>query len=208
MLAARNMFLCPSGKNFAFDALGSVWADGGTGGTPTVSHTAAGGATVFAVIWANYANATAATYGGNAMTQIGSYAGSYSFMDVFAIGPVSAGTASIEFTIANDLNLIATSVSYTGVSSVGTELEESGTSGPASQTISCSAGQNIVQFIGGYASGPDAAISMSGGTNRYSDNLYVGWNWLLAISDASESTTFTGTQDYLGAWGCLGFVLG
>jgi hypothetical protein len=188
-----------------FDAIGTPWATGAGGGTPTVSHTAAAGAYVFAAIWANYANATAATYGGNAMTKIGSYAGSYSCMDVFAIGPVSAGTASIVFTIANETNLIANSVSYTGVSSVGAERETSGSGSPASQRLTCSPDQALVQFIGGYST---AGMSVSGGTNRYNGDFDAGWHWLLGINEATAETTFTGTESTLGNWGGLGFEIG
>jgi hypothetical protein len=186
--------------NIAFDALGA-----GVGNSPTnidaatvsFTHTAAAGALVIVDI--NFDSTSvvlSCVYGQTEMTQIGSIYHDNIFTDGslvrYAIANVSGGTQTISITLSQPAWIIANSVSYLNVYSIGTAQVNYGVGPSLSHTISCTAGQRIVHSFGqGMGAGTGTAgLVPSGGTTRYS-RYSSGWASALVISEASATTTFS-----------------
>jgi hypothetical protein len=120
---------------------------------------------------------------------------------------VSTSAGSFTITLAGSVNswAVANSVSYTGVTSIGTAQTTTGTGTSVSASATCSPGQLLLQSFIGESNSSMSAMTVSGGTNRY--NVNQG-NTLLAINDATTSTTFTGSgATGMNYWGSLAHAL-
>lgn len=176
----------------AFDAVGSGYGLLGNNSPPwTWTHTAAAGADVFA-LYTNYAgnaNVIAATYGGLPMTLLLKDS-SYSVLFHIANVPGGASEVSVDRTSGTTATYSeGNSVSYTNVKNVGDVAYQRLSGTGLSQSVSCSAGQLIVNFIGSRTNFA-TLDSVSGGTLRASAINYQ----CLAIQDSDVSTTFSATS--------------
>lgn len=191
----------------AFDAVGSGGANSTLTTTPvTGTHSATSGAT--ALVYCLYVSTTNSTtlmsvsYGGTAMTQVGSTLslGSsalggttyYSFATLFKLANVSSGSKTISATPGANSVVQFESVSYTGVSTVGSLQTVSTTSLSASQTVTSASGHFVSQaFIkpGVYAGA--SSYNQTTRANKTSGTPYR----VLCVGDASgaASVTFTAT---------------
>lgn len=184
-----------------FDAVGG----GSTAFAQTVtwSHTAAAGATVF--LFGGYAGTpTTPTYAGTAMTVLTSVADTQGDIQaLWKIVGVPGGPQTVSVGTSAGHNFLGNTVSVTGVNTVGTPatLETGPTAGPASQSVSCSTNQLILQ---GFQDSISGGLSASGGTLQWTDPAAS----VQSISTATISTTFTatlgGASDY---WTGISVVL-
>lgn len=180
------------GGTVVFDAIG----DGGQVDNSSVtnipwSHTAAADSYVIAVVeWSSsYSAPSSVTYGGDTMTLLGGDTLSSTSMNFYGIVDSTGGTKSVDIPSSSSMRYAAVnSISYTGVTSVGSVVSQTSTS-PVSQSVSCSTGNMIVQAFGIYGS----THSPSGGTNRYYHDIRSGARGSMSISDSSTTETFDAT---------------
>lgn len=192
-----------------FDAAGA----GGTGTLVTnfnISHTAAVGAYVFVDVCIDRNRSASATYGGNAMTDLGTATmsnGNDGNARIrrfgYANAPGGAQTVAISWTGGSAV-AVATSVSFTGVSLVQPVTTTGGTTSSAAQSVTAPAGTAVIQSFGAAGSGMPAWSSLSGGTNRY--NATAGFA-SLAVNTAIGSTSFSASTSGQFAWGAMSHVL-
>jgi hypothetical protein len=179
----------------------------------TLTHTAAAGATILFGLSNFDASAGAPTikYGTLSATQIGSKftfdpTNNNSFW-LFKLTGAPTGLQTITVTNpAADVGSIVVA-SFTNVNSIGAaQTTNSNSTTTASQTVSCTTGQRIVQM---FTSLYPLNAAPSGGTNRYfqsADNSqgFAGGS----LNDATATTTFTGLVTTGGQyWGGLAVVL-
>jgi hypothetical protein len=203
----------------AFDAVGS----GGVANFATSmsgSHNAAAGAQVLAFINLDAdsasvnASITSVTYGAAPMTFLGSIGlnnNSGSPLAVYGLSNAPAGvqTVTVNFnksagTAAGPLATFCT-VSYTGISSVGTPSTTSGSGSSLSQSLTSSSGQIIAQAFGAF----QGVSAVSGGTQRFIGDVTVDGSPFagLGVQDSASSADFTATlSGSLGGAG-IGVVL-
>jgi hypothetical protein len=205
----------------AYDATGVGYAGLISAGVAkTFSHTAASGADVFfALSTFRRDTISAVTYGGNAMTLVGSYdhnnSTASSAGQTFLYRRSGGGTgssANVSFTCAQAQWAVANSISYTGVGSVGTPAYASG-SGTAISTgsVSCTTGQFILAVlgVGSISNIVNPTInSPSGGNARYNSGTGAGnYDAVLCIRDATATATFAGTGSSSFLWSTVSVVL-
>lgn len=192
-----------------FDAAGA----GGTANLVTsfnISHTATAGAYVFVDVCVDRSRTVSATYGGNAMTQVGTVTmsnGNGGNARIYRFGytnaPGGAQTVAVSWSGGTAVGL-AGSVSWLGVSSVRPAVTTGGVTSPATQSVSAQAGAVLLQSFGAVGSAMPAWSSLSGGTNRY--NATAGFA-SLAINTASSSASFSASTSGLFAWSGLANAL-
>jgi hypothetical protein len=195
-----------TGVDPVFDAIGS----GGNNNGVTNTHTATAGATVYALVVSSVAGSissvasiSSVTYGSAAMTQIGdtSMSNAADALALYELVGAPGGAQTLHVSAAGDVEFCT--ISYTGVSSTGAPATVSGVGSSSSQSLTCAAGQSIVQAFGSVFS----FTADSGGTNRFMgafNSSEVG----LAIQDSATSTTFTATASAPGGpWSGIGVVL-
>jgi hypothetical protein len=190
----------------AFDAVGGADSTGsGTASTLTWSHTAAAGA--YAVVFIEVVNNTtvsSVTYGGTAMTKLGSVLLNNSAVQgilyMYGLASVASGAKTVSVTIATASLAVANSVSYTNVTSVGTPATIFGSSASPSQALTCTSGQMLV-----HAFGAEETATASGGTTRY--NVGTAFVSELLIQDSTASATFAATLSSSSVWAGIGAVL-
>lgn len=161
------------------------------------SHTATAGAYVIVdVVVFHNRTISGITYGGSAMTLLGTQNVNNDVNSgvqwKYGRASVAGGAQTVSITFSSSTNAAGNSLSYTGVSSVGSASTAFGTTFSAAftQNVTCSAGQRIVHAFG-VNSGFDSAISgISGGTNRSNVGTV---NTRISISDATATTTFSAT---------------
>jgi hypothetical protein len=206
----------PAGPVFDAVASGSAGVMGGT--TVTDTHTATAGATVLAFVNVGGGRAVSAiTYGGTAMTPVGSVAFDIDAsvdgnVFVFELANAPAGPQTVSVTLSGFCIAALATVSYTGVTSVGTPSTVTGTGTSASQALTCLANQVIVEAI---ASQTAIISEPTGGTNRAlvsTANTNTVDIVRLAVSDSTTSTTFgatitSTTTSATSPWGAIGVVL-
>lgn len=182
-----------------FDAVGGAWAQN-SAASFTSKHVATQGAYVFCDISVDRSvTLTNVKYGGQNMTLLGSTGSGAAALYRYGYGPVATGglaTVSGTFSVAS-WNTINT-VSYLGMGHAAAPTTTSGASSP-SQTVSCSAGQVILESIGVYSAIP---TGVSGGYNLF--NFGTANNGLV-INQSTSSATFTTTNTT--AWGAIASIL-
>jgi hypothetical protein len=184
-----------------FDAAGSG-AHTSLGSTLSGTHTATAGATVFAFVLSGNASTVSATYGGTSMTSVDSVevnnAGPAT-LHFFQLSSAPSGSQTVSVTLTGSTSASFGTVSYTGVTSVGTPSTTFGSSASPSQALTCSANQLILECIGT----TQTISSDSGGTSRFKSTTTQG----VAIQDSTTSTTFGATLAASAAWAAIGVVL-
>lgn len=194
-----------------FDAIGAGY-QAAASGTDTFSHTGAAGADVF-LLFAVKGTPTigAVTYGGVAMNQIalvpmpdGSVAAAY------RLAGITSGAKTVSITLSGTISrLSANTISYKNVSAVAV-TSVTGASTTASQAVTYPAGALLLEGLYGVATGGGGGgwSSISGGTARYNDsNSAVGNASVLAIREASATTTFSASLLNVTNWAALSLVL-
>lgn len=186
-----------------FDAVGA----GNTAFSNTLSwsHTATAGACVIvAVMSFGSATITGVTYGGVAMTSLGNRRGNNTAgqgtLYLWRLNSVSGGAQTVTATLSGFENARGNSVSYTGVTTIGTIQVASGQGTSWSQTTT-DAGR-VVQAFG--AGGGPTLSSPTGGTNRY---LVSSTGGSMSISDAAAPTSFGVTSTLNPNWAGVAVVL-
>ena len=202
----------------AFDAVGS--STGFSTTTPsttpflTWTHTAGtgGGTVIVGFTWGSTGAAptiSQATYGGNAMTLLGSIqtnnaAGNGTVFLYGITGQASGANTVLIKTTANPTDeAIGNSISFTGATTFGTAVTNSGNSASATVTVSGTASGNMVVSV--EAHGTNAAVTYTSGTKRFDDEVSAasGASNLsgatIAGGGGSVSLTDTITSDVWGA---------
>jgi hypothetical protein len=196
-------FLAPT-----FDAVGAG-AHGTFATTSSYSHIAAAGTyAIVDVLTDRTATISSVTFGGVAMSVIGGpltptgISGNASYAR-YGLANVTGGTQSVAITVSASTYINSCSLTYKNVHSVGAaQTLNTGTAGTAlSQSVTCTSVQVIVQSFG--ESHNYAITGTSGGTNRYNQ---LGFS-ALCMSDATASTTFTGTVAASVTWAAIATVL-
>jgi lysophospholipase L1-like esterase len=193
-------------QGVAFDAVGpglvSAIITGGTATTLTHTPAKANAYVILGIIGdAGGQSISSVTYGGNAMTSLGSVAvnNNPSFCGIlflYGIANQPATTKTISFTPAQSDYMVAGTVSYQNVSTVSVATAYGASTSPATGSTTCNTGQAVVGMLcWGYGGDQFENMSfsgLSGGTNRYSAEQ-TSYTSGLAISDATSTTNFTGT---------------
>jgi hypothetical protein len=180
-----------------------------TGSSFAWSDSATAGTTVLAlVVVTNSANTISSVkYGasGPTMTLVGSVpldnVAADGTLALFELASAPGATTSIVVTLSASSTVSGCSISYSGVSSIGTPTTafgDPGAAGTLSQALTCSSGQIILQAFGSL--GLATTTTTGGGTARAKLSRLV-------IQDSTASTTFTATTDAAQPFGALGVVL-
>jgi hypothetical protein len=175
----------------AFDAVGAGLIATSFSTTGSWSHTATAGAYVFAFIAdTNSSEGAGVTpssvkYGSTSMTSLASGIsdGQGGEFFVYGLANVAGGAQTVTVTTGSSALFVANSISFTGVTSVGTPATVNSTS----QSVSLGSGKLIVQAFEDVVN--DGLSSPTGGTLRSTvkTGSFVG----LYISTATATTTFT-----------------
>jgi hypothetical protein len=184
-----------------FDAVGPG-ATQANGTSVSWSHTATAGADVFvSVRVANQTLIPSVTYGGTAMTSLGSIGLANNvfvgYIQMFRLASAPGGAQTVNVTFDAFTAGAGNSISYTFVTSVGTAATVFGTGTALSQSVTLSAGQAAIQA---FAVRNTTMGSLSGGTNRYNANA-------LAINTASATATFAATAAVSAEWAGIAVIL-
>ena len=180
-----------------FDSVGAGTT--GIGTSPTWTDSATAGAYAIAA-GGGQSTLSAATYGGASMSDLGDDTLTGAQGSLYGLSGVASGSQTVTLTQANTW-YAANSVTYLNVSSVSAAQFASGTGTSASQSVTCSAGQMIVQAFFTL----NAGFTPSGGTNRYNGNSSGFAS--VTISDATSNTTFTATLSSSQNWVGIAVVL-
>ena len=154
-------------------------------------HTATEGAYVIVAVASSSGTSTSATYGGVAMTLLGSRTSSVDAkIWLYGLNGVAGGQKTVEVTFSGTVSGTCNSVSYTGVASATTPETDGGTSGPVSSgAMDVEPGQiAVAAFVAG-----QGGLNVGGGFNRYDFGK-------LSISDSNVPTTFAGSYGGIAAW--------
>lgn len=185
-----------------FSALGAA----ATGGASPQSYSHVIGASDTAILIGVSAGGSVAptvTVGGVAATQLGGAAfGANTGVYLFGLLNPPTGTKTIVVS-GSGLIIAANSVSYTGVSAFGTAVTATGTGTPASQSISGTANQLVVQAMSFFNSANPQSWSSYNRTQRYNKASAAATNYPLLIGDfagASGSLTGSAANTAAGAW--------
>ena len=189
-----------------YDAVGTGGLGTGSGSsyTATGSHVCSGNAVVVAVsvlMLAGSITGVTATYGGQAMTQLGTTTGSggagyKAYLFGLLNPPTGSQTVSSTATGSGLYGLAMSSVSYSGVTSFGTATTNAGSSNATTQTISSSAGKMVAHAFASFVS---ATISGYNQTQR----LAVGTtavNVVQGDAAGAASVTFNATINNAAPW--------
>lgn len=202
----------------AFDAVASSTGTSATtpSTTPwlTWTHTAGtgGGTVIVGLAWGSTSfppTITSITYGGNAMTLLGSIATNNTSTNggvlLYGItGQASGANTVLVKTSADPTNvMIGNSVSFTGAASFGTAVTAFGNGASASVTVNGTASGNVVAGV--EAHGTNTAVSYTSGTQRFDDEVSAATgasNLSGATIAAGGSVTLTDTIA-TDAWGAV-----
>lgn len=194
------------GAGLAFNAVGTGGSS--AGGSPSWTHTASAGAYVIVgIVNANSAVVSSVTYGGTSMSLLGSIgvnnAPGNGHVFLYGLAGVSSGSQTVVVTPSSPCNIAGNSVSYTGVTSVGSAQTAFASGTSLSQSTSGGGSANLTAQVFGWGSSPTGSVYSA--TQRY--NLH-GSNGGLVIGDSSTAnTTFTATLSASAAWGGAAVVL-
>lgn len=230
MFAAKNLLLTSKTGPavITYDATGvGAATTTQTTSTPITgswTHTVASGAAVVLAITVEnyvgggYSNFTrTATCGGVAMTSLGVVNGgndAYGWIELFGLLNVTGGAQTLAYSITNPSGVTfraraANSVSYTGVSSFGTAVTNTGVGSGTISTGSVTSATNkmvVAAFGNEYDGGGTINYSAFSGTQRY----YVGQlatSLMLGDTAGASSVTFTVSLDYPSDWGSVAVPL-
>lgn len=191
-----------------FSAVGAPF----TGGASpfTGSYTAVSGADVFVAVVAQFdgsAPTLSMTYGGNAMTQVGTVSlNNDSLKGKAAIfrraGGGTGSSLTISVTTGGGFNCVACAISYTAVGSVSAAQTVYGNTGSPSQSVTNTSGGLILSAIGNQ--GFQTMSAPTGGTSRaFGSNSLTS----LSVRDALATTTFGATLPTGDPWGGVAVIL-
>jgi hypothetical protein len=186
-----------------YDAVGAG-NSGGSVSSLTWSHTAAAGATVIAVISTNDSGSSAVKYGSSTMTKLtpSSAADGSGYTTYFyKLSGAPGGTQTVTVTPSAAADVVGNTISVTGVTSVGAPAAAANTTASASQAVTCTSSQLIIQSFAelGSDSAAGTSISATGGGTRRSLLALFGAN-CFSISTATATTTFTATFSGTASW--------
>lgn len=191
----------------AFDAVGTPYAGTATATTGTCTHSAAAGAHVFGFLCvAGTATLSGISYGGTAMTLLGSVAlnnittASGGRLYGYHLASAASGSKSVVATMSAAAFFTFNTVSYTNVTTVGTPATVFGQSTSPSQAATLGGAGLLLQAFGASS----GFTSSSGGTSRY---LYTGGFEGLSIQDSASSTTFGVAQSASRVWAGMNIAL-
>lgn len=190
--------------NPSFDTIGGATV--GTGATQTLSHTAAAGADVFALVTTLVSETvSSATYNSVAMTVVGSIPlnnattnGTLTLLRRAASGTGSAATVSVTKS-GSAHGATANSISYANVHTVSTLITNFGTGTSATIADTCTSGQIILAGMGS-----NTPITGTVGTQRWHNTGTGVATGLLLESAVSATLAGTLTSSF---WGALAVVL-
>jgi hypothetical protein len=173
-----------------FDAVSTTGA--GPGAFPATWTHPAGAASrdVYVVVAMYNDTPTSVKCGTFAMTLVGTASGTLNStgqVSIYRTTGIGAATKTMTVTATNQSSWAATSISYSGVTSVATPTKVLFTTAPASysQATTCAANQIVLQA---FQNSSDAFFTAySGGTSRA---MIAN---MLTVSDATANTTFTAT---------------
>lgn len=195
MFAARHSLLVAQRRPIAFDVVGAgAGAVGPAGNTWSANFTVTAGSYVFGLICIPGSPPSNVRYGGNVMTLLADSADDR--MAVYGLANAPGGSQAFSGNRGAYNSWRANVVSFLNVGSVDSVVDVvEGSDGAASQAVSCSGGQRILQaFIQEVTAGVSMS-SISGGTNRSNNNS-------ITINDSAVSDTFAGTAS--GLWAGFG----
>jgi hypothetical protein len=197
------------GRFVTFDAVGA----GGHGGTSiTFTHTATAGAYVILTVAGDRSDTPTATYGGVAMTVLASIGNNNN--DAFPNGrtvqfgfaSAPGGSKTVDVESPGGAWLIANTVSYTTIGSIGATTTVFGSGTTLSQgPIVCPDGGIIVQSFG-QGAGSAGFTSLTGGTVRYNQFNLDGNGAGITIMESAATATFTAHMGSA-AWAGIATVL-
>lgn len=199
-----------------YDTVGAGGSATGASGTISASwsHTCTGNAVVVAVRAQRFTGAPTlgATYGGVPMTLLGSvaYAGANNVVALFGLlnPPSGSQTVVATATAAGASNLAASSVSYSGVSSFGTPVTNTGSGTSLSQTVSSGANRMVAQAFSAFASSGAGALDISAYNRMQRAEVPVSnLDMLQGDAPGAASVAFTATADRSSAWAGIGVDL-
>jgi hypothetical protein len=194
----------------AYDAVGAGNSAGSVSSL-TWNHTAAAGATVTAVISTNDSGSPSVKYGSSTMTKLtpSSAADASGYTTYFyKLSGAPGGTQTVTVTPSAAADVAGNTISATSVTSVGTPAAASGAAASASQAVTCTSSQLIIQSFAelGSGGGVGTTISATGGGTRRSLLALFGAN-CFSISTATATTTFTATFSATASWVGLAVIL-
>ena len=214
MFAAKNLLLTPpiaAAAPITFDAVTATGVTADNGST-TLAFTAAVGADVFLVISVDTGGITFSSvqYGAAAMTQLVSTNSGSGTMGLYRIaGGGSGSSKNLTFTtsgVSNDV--FGLGFSYKNVTSASATTASGTGTTTGSQSITITSGQLAVALlIGDYPfGGVTAWPTISGGTSRI-NQADTRNNNVIAIRDATTTTTFSATESAINGWGVIKLIL-
>ena len=189
----------------AFDAVGAGTYSVAITASLSWSATATAGSTIIvpAVLTTSGGAVTALTYGGVAMSLVGSVplnnVATNGLLYLFKLAGAPGGAQTVTASLNPSSKGAGNSISYTNVTTVGTASTVFGTGAALSQALTCSTNQLIAQA---FASITTINAGAAGGTQRYRGPV-AGIN----IQDSASSTTFTAATSSSQPWGGIGVVL-
>lgn len=195
----------------AFDAMGN--GTQAQAASWTYSHTATAGAYVIAELtFDRAATVNSLTYGGTAMTLLGTVnhnnTSAKGFTRLYGLANAPGGAQTVAVSLSDGSGwAVSNTFSYTGVASVGTVQTVFGLGTSLAQSVSRIAGQRIVQAFGhGESATGNGFTSPSGGTNRWNQNSNVG-SASATFSDAVANTNFAASCASSCNWAGIALVL-
>jgi hypothetical protein len=195
-----------------YSASGTAGSGTSSGSAITSSFTAAAGADIFlAVSYDRTGSLSSVTYGGVAMTLVGSQNNANTAADgttaLYWLAGAGTGSAkTVSFTISAITWYHSLPFSITNVNSVGAAQTVSGSGTALSQVMSATPYQRIVQVFGSGSggTGPGTLSGISGGINHYG-NANTGN--ILTVSTSLGAATFTAHTSSSQGWAGVAAVL-
>jgi hypothetical protein len=140
------------------------------------------------------------------MTLAGSITNSGETLYCYKLSNASGGVQTVTVTTGSSSAPVANSISFTGVTTVGTPTTSTQSTTAYSQSATCTTGQMIVQSFADV--GSPQITSTSGGTRQFLGNFEaIANDGALTISTATASTTFTATRSGAGRGESMYLVL-
>jgi hypothetical protein len=176
-----------SSGSVAFDAAGSGGSIGsGSASSLSGTHDGTAAATALAYVESGgtVSSITIGSASGTLLESIPNNNDNGGILSLFKIPDIPGGEQTVEVTLIGDDNATFETVSYTGVTSIGTPFTTFGFGTALSQAIACASGQIISHAFGiaGSTSG-----DVSGGTERFQASSS------LIVQDSPASATFAAT---------------
>jgi hypothetical protein len=174
-------------------------AVGPAGTTWTANYTVTAGSYAIGLIYTFGALPSGVTYGGTAMTLLGSCTGTNINFSAYGFRNAPSGAQAFAGNRPSGGSWRANVISFLNVGAVDSVSDTtSGASGAASHSVRCSIGQRILQVFGVVNTAGTTMSGLSGGQNLTNANSLIA-------NTALIPTTFAGTAS--AAWGSLALRL-